>query len=328
MNRRFIFRVLLFFLACEDVQENLLPEASFEYDPQELVAGDVIMFDAASSLDQDGVIVAYDWNFGDGVVGTGESVTHSYDEEGIYGVTLTVTDDQDGTSITTASISIGSALVLAEQVSIPVESPSGLVLSADKQSLWTVSDNPSGDIYQISLNGDILTSVSYNGIDLEGITLNHLDSTFWVVEENSGEAVHVDDNGNEIQRVAVSGSAEGSGGLEGITIRPENGHFLMLKEKDPGVLIELDDEFNLVQYTRLYFADDYAGMDYDPVENTLWIVSDQDQKVYKCDTSGNVLKSYSIALTKMEGIAVDIENKSVYLVNDEKDKMYVYSLKE
>ncbi len=328
MKWLFGFSAILLFTSCESESDNSLPEASFNYIPQEPVTGEVITFNASSSSDQDGVIVAYDWNFGDGEVGVGEYVTHFFDEEGTYDVTLNVTDDKDGTSIVTVSIFISSALILVEQVSVPVVSPSGLVLADDKQSLWTVSDKPGGGIYQVSMTGDIISSIPYYGSDLEGITLNYFDSSFWVVEEASGDLVHVDNNGDEVQRVAVSGSTDGSGGLEGISVRPEDRHFFILKEKDPGVLIELDDEFNLVQYNRLYFADDYAGIDYDPAENTLWIVSDQNQKVYKCDTSGNVLKYYSIALTNMEGIAVNVENKSVYLVNDEKETLYVYSLKE
>jgi PKD repeat protein len=45
------------------------------------------------SSDPDGDITAYEWNFGDGSNGTGESVPHTYTTAGIFPVVLRVTDD-------------------------------------------------------------------------------------------------------------------------------------------------------------------------------------------------------------------------------------------
>ncbi len=54
-------------------------------------------FDAGASSDSDGTIVSYSWNFGDGSpAGSGENVTHTYDDIGTYPVRLTVTDNDGG----------------------------------------------------------------------------------------------------------------------------------------------------------------------------------------------------------------------------------------
>ena len=52
-------------------------------------------FNGAGSYDPDGSIVAWDWNFGDGHTGSGETTSHHYNAPngGTYTVTLTVTDD-------------------------------------------------------------------------------------------------------------------------------------------------------------------------------------------------------------------------------------------
>jgi predicted phosphodiesterase len=50
-----------------------------------------VTFDASGSQDNVG-ITTYDWDFGDGVTGTGASVTHQYPRPEQYEVTLTVTD--------------------------------------------------------------------------------------------------------------------------------------------------------------------------------------------------------------------------------------------
>jgi hypothetical protein len=52
-----------------------------------------VTFDGSGSDDPDGSIAAYDWDFGDGSVGSGKTPSHTYTAANIYNVTLTVTDD-------------------------------------------------------------------------------------------------------------------------------------------------------------------------------------------------------------------------------------------
>ncbi|MFT7878928.1 MAG: S8 family serine peptidase, partial [Sulfurimonas sp.] len=54
----------------------------------------VVAFDGSSSYD-DGAIISYKWNFGDGSNGEGMVVEHTYEIPGQYSATLTVRDDQD-----------------------------------------------------------------------------------------------------------------------------------------------------------------------------------------------------------------------------------------
>ncbi len=69
-------------------------------------------FDASASYDPDGTIVNYDWDFGDGNVGNGVTVSHTYAGPGSYTVTLTVTGDfgatgQDVQSVVVAPVGGG-----------------------------------------------------------------------------------------------------------------------------------------------------------------------------------------------------------------------------
>jgi len=69
------------------------PIALFTYSPDVADTGVDINFDASSSYDPDGTIVSYSWDFGDGTTSSGVTVTHAYDKNGEYTVTLTVVDD-------------------------------------------------------------------------------------------------------------------------------------------------------------------------------------------------------------------------------------------
>jgi PKD repeat protein len=70
-----------------------------------------VTFEGGASIDPDGTIVSYRWNWGDGTPdGMGVTAMHEYSQAGTYTVTLTVTDDNGATAsaTTTASISISN----------------------------------------------------------------------------------------------------------------------------------------------------------------------------------------------------------------------------
>ena len=88
--------------AAADVQITVvaLPVAVVTPSSLELPAGATAIFDASESYDPDGIIVSYEWTFGDRISRTSESTvsgvtaSHVYDEAGEYTVTLTITDDR------------------------------------------------------------------------------------------------------------------------------------------------------------------------------------------------------------------------------------------
>ncbi|MEL7160647.1 MAG: PKD domain-containing protein, partial [Bacteroidota bacterium] len=77
---------------------NVLPTAFFTADPLTGDAPLTISFDASGSTDSDGTITAYNWSFGDGETGSGETPSHDFLTAGEYTVSLTVTDEDGATS--------------------------------------------------------------------------------------------------------------------------------------------------------------------------------------------------------------------------------------
>lgn len=68
------------------------PFASIVADQTDVSIGDPIAFDAGGSFD-DGTITDYTWDFGDGTTATGPTANHTFADEGVFIVTLTITDD-------------------------------------------------------------------------------------------------------------------------------------------------------------------------------------------------------------------------------------------
>jgi nucleoid-associated protein YgaU len=92
----------------ESTAENQSPRAVIS-GPTSGLVGQSLSFSGADSSDPDGRIVSYVWNFGDGATGSGVNVTHSYKAAGTYKVTLTVTDDGNGTAQVSSQREVSAA---------------------------------------------------------------------------------------------------------------------------------------------------------------------------------------------------------------------------
>jgi PKD repeat protein len=71
--------------------ENIAPQADFKVS-KEPTAGKKISF-TDTSIDDDGTIVSFSWDFGDGKTSDKQNPSHKYSSAGKYNVTLTVTDN-------------------------------------------------------------------------------------------------------------------------------------------------------------------------------------------------------------------------------------------
>lgn len=83
----------------------LVPTVIVEPLGHAIYTGKTVVFNASQSKD-DGQIITFQWDFGDGSSGTGAVVSHSYPKEGKYQVKLNITDNDMLSSITTLSIAV------------------------------------------------------------------------------------------------------------------------------------------------------------------------------------------------------------------------------
>ena len=72
------------------------------------IAGEPVAFDGSLSGDPDDDPLTYEWDFGDGTTGTGESANHTYVEPGTYTATLVVNDGQLSSELATAPVVVSS----------------------------------------------------------------------------------------------------------------------------------------------------------------------------------------------------------------------------
>jgi len=79
------------------IEPNWPPTAAFSHAPASPMTTDIVEF-ADESSDEDGQIVAWLWDFGDGKESEAQSPEHRYSHSGTYAVTLVVIDDRSKAS--------------------------------------------------------------------------------------------------------------------------------------------------------------------------------------------------------------------------------------
>jgi len=81
----------------------LPPVAKFTESAETVYTGEIIFFNASDSYDLGGTIVNYMWDFGDGAFANNVTTSHSYADDGVYTVTLIVTDNDGATGSANAT---------------------------------------------------------------------------------------------------------------------------------------------------------------------------------------------------------------------------------
>ena len=99
-------------------------------------------FNAGASNDEDGDVVDWAWNLGDGSSASDKSVEHSYSKAGSYSVSLIVTDNDQGTDTTSHTVTL----------TMPNEKPEASFSGSCKEGVCsfdaTDSHDPDGQILQ------------------------------------------------------------------------------------------------------------------------------------------------------------------------------------
>ncbi|MEZ8582913.1 collagenase [Vibrio splendidus] len=195
---------------------NLPPSANIDAVSQAKI-GENIPFSSAGSEDQDGQIVSYRWDFGDGSSSIQANPTHQYDIAGRYSVSLTVTDN-DGTSgnaVITIDISgqggqanlptdcavrskiNGGQLTAGEPACLATQPVAWLSISAanDHQSMSITTANGTGDL-----------KLEYSNSGWPNADGSNVSA--WSNNAGNGECIKVNNNSKYWGYVKVSGAFE------------------------------------------------------------------------------------------------------------------------
>lgn len=143
---------------------NQNPVAVANVNPKQANVNDMINFDGSTSYDNDGNIVQFQWNFGDGVTSSQATVQHSYSQANTYTYTLVVTDDKGATNQTTGQVIIS----LASSTKVTANPSSGTIRPGGSQTITLTLDastlsvgNYVGQVNIVTNGGNIVIPIDY-----------------------------------------------------------------------------------------------------------------------------------------------------------------------
>lgn len=148
-------------------------------------------FDASASYDNDGTIISYEWDFGDGnAILSGAQVSHEFYNPGIYTITLTVHDNDGLTSMTTRQVAV--------QLPAPV---------ATIKASRTSGDAPVTITFDASDSTGNITKYEWDFDDGTKETGRKIDHTFDEVGEYT-VTLKVSDSGQQVSRDTIEITVE------------------------------------------------------------------------------------------------------------------------
>jgi len=149
------------------------PVASFLASPTTGTAELLVSVDASASIDNDGNIVTYDWNFGDGNTATGIMASNNYLNMGTYTITLTVTDDDGAMNSTTQNIVVDEVVITTYTIDATAGTngtidPLTATINAGANQTFTITADPGYEIEDVLVDGSSVGAVAtYDFIDVQ-----------------------------------------------------------------------------------------------------------------------------------------------------------------
>ncbi|MBZ0182095.1 MAG: SdiA-regulated domain-containing protein [Melioribacteraceae bacterium] len=215
-----------------------------------------------------------------------------------------------------------SDLTFLKSVKLQIPEPSGITFF--NNSLWIVSDDESS-IFNVDTLGNILNTIPVDGKDLEGIT-NTSDSVIVIILERDRKVIALDLDGKELHSKTIDITGELNYGLEGIGFNQVKRNFYVLNEKNPLLIIELDENFEELSRKEIQFAKDISGITYDENRDVYWVTSDESNSINFCNHNFEVIKEYKVNIPQIEGIAIDLVKNRLYVVSDRTESLYIYQI--
>ena len=217
---------------------------------------------------------------------------------------------------------------------VNVEEISGICLNADKTALLAVGDQ--GVLKEINLTSMTVKTIWTRDADLEGITLDPRTKDLYLGIEYSQKVYKLDapDYQKHSSIIYVQEAIDdgyNNSGVEGIAYYKDDLVFVGTQWGANLWIYKLDGT-KVAKTSLSGFADEIAGLDYDPVENWLWVIDSNNKKIYLCDVvekpfAVKRLATYDVSfISNAESICVDRDRNCVWVGSDESSpKLYKFS---
>lgn len=155
---------------------------------------------------------------------------------------------------------------------------------------------------------------------MEGIKM--AGSYFYVIKE-SGNVMKIDRQGRILQTYRLSDTSR----LEGITFDSDRDCFYLVHEKKPEMLLAYNTDFVECQRHLLTGAKDFSGLAFDNKRKGIWMVSHESATLLFWNLKNQkYLYSHRLDIHQAEGVAIDLNEKRIYIIGDMDEELFVFDL--
>jgi len=200
-----------------------------------------------------------------------------------------------------------------QKIYLSIPEPSDICIHPNGKSLFIVSDN--GYLFETNMDGTIIRQADYIGLDCEGVYAD--EHYVYVVEEFSRKIKVFDIQNLQLERtVLLEYNGARNSGYEAMTFNKAKNKFVLLTEKNPIYLFELDENLQRVNEIDLsHISRDISAAAYH--NNHLWLLGDEDRTVYQLNPlTYEVLKSWRLPVINPEGLTFDHQGNMLILSDD------------
>jgi len=160
---------------------NVPPVANFTYTPEFPKVGEITYF-TSNSVDVDGSIADYHWDFGDTYTADVANPVHVFTADGIFNVTLTVTDDSGGVDTFTMTLDVRSNYPPLEPFN-PHPTNGSVDIDVNADLFWNASDpdedNLTFDVYLGLTTTPVLVASNLTNATYDPGTLALEETYYW-----------------------------------------------------------------------------------------------------------------------------------------------------
>ncbi|MEI7801212.1 MAG: SdiA-regulated domain-containing protein [Bacteroidota bacterium] len=209
------------------------------------------------------------------------------------------------------------SLKIQSHKTLHIPEPSGICVTND-QHYFVASNN--GEFCEIDKGGKLIRSEKL-GMDIEDVCA--IGTDLYVMDESLRLVYVLDEQTWKLKAThSINYNGARNKGFESITYLPEKKHFIVITEKQPLLLFETDENFNVLNQVNLIGISDLSSATY--YNNKLWLLSDEDHTVLKVNTDDfSVEKKYNVPIYNPEGICFDTDG-TMRIVSDDCRRLYTF----
>lgn len=206
-------------------------------------------------------------------------------------------------------------------IAVSIPEPSDLCYNSKTNTFFIVSDN--GILFETDRECKVIRQVKESNTDFEAV---YSDESYVYAVDETHRTISIYDSTtltkNNVIQVPYSGGR--NKGYEALTFNKSKNRFVLLTEKDPVLLFELDIQFKITNQIDLSgVASDISAATY--YNDFLWLLSDEDMMILKLDPlTYTVLGKWSLPVINPEGFAFDHEG-NILVTCDDMQRVYYFN---